>query len=146
LLMRSILSSPAATEAARGTPAEIPISRALEALSGRTDPSLEHLPADQKLLRQFDVAALALRTLADVQPLALLADDVQWADQDSLRALRYAVRTDAASPIFILLAMRPEETATVTEAVTLIADMERMGLIRRLRPGRFSHAETLAFL
>src|SRR5438034_1081991 len=72
----------------------------------------------------------------------LFADDIQWADEDSLRALRYAVRTDADSPIFLLLALRPEETAQVTEVVTLVADMERMGLIRRVKLGRFTQMET----
>ncbi len=146
LLMRSILSSPGATEAAEGTDAEPVLRRALQALSGRGDASLETLPADQKLLRQFDLTALALRALALIRPVALFADDIQWADEDSLRALRYAVRTDAASPIFLLLAMRPEETAVLTEAVNLIADMERIGLIRRLRLDRFTPAETAAFL
>src|SRR5262249_13855732 len=63
-----------------------------------------------------------------------------------LRALRYVVRSDPGSPILLLLTMRPEETAEVTEAVTLIVDMERMGLIRRLRLARFTQAETAAFL
>ncbi|MDP9342823.1 MAG: AAA family ATPase [Actinomycetota bacterium] len=146
LLMRSVLSSPDAAEAVQGTDAEPVLRRALQALSGHGDASLETLPADQKLLRQFDLVALALRALALVKPVALFADDVQWADEDSLRALRYAVRTDAASPIFLLLAMRPEETAVLTEAVNLIADMERIGLIRRLRLDRFTPAETAAFL
>src|SRR5205823_2406405 len=122
------------------------LRRALQALSGRDDSSLESMPADLKLLRQFDLATLAVRALAAVKPLALFADDIQWADEDSLRALRYAVRTDAGSPIFLLIAMRPEETAQVTEAVTLIADMERMGLIRRVKLGRFTQIETAAFL
>src|SRR5204863_9216162 len=146
LLMRSILSAKTVWDAAAGTVAEEPIERALRALSGRGDPSVESLPADQKLLRQFDLAALALRTLAGVSPVALFADDIQWADEDSLRALRYAVRTDAASPIFLVLAMRPEETALVTEAVTLLADMERMGLVRRMQVHRLAPTDTTAFL
>ncbi len=146
LLMRSILTCGPANEVAEGTPAQELLTRALQALSGRDDPSLESLPADQKLLRQFDLVTLALRALAEIRPLALFADDIQWADEDSLRALRYVVRTDAASPIFLLLALRPEETAQVTEAVTLIADMERMGIIRRLKLGRFTQLETAAFL
>ena len=76
----------------------------------------------------------------------MLADNIQWADADSLRALRYVIRSDPGSPILLLLTMRPEETAEVTEAVTLIVDMERMGLIRRLRLARFTQAETATFL
>jgi DNA-binding CsgD family transcriptional regulator len=146
LLMRSILTSTPATDAAAGTAAQDILQRALQALSGREDSSLDSLPPDQMLLRQFDLATLAVRELAAVRPLALFADDIQWADEDSLRALRYVVRTDAASPIFLMLAMRPEETARVTEAVTLIADMERMGLIRRMKLGRFTQIDTGAFL
>ena len=146
LLMRSILSSMPATEAAEGTAAEDIVRRAQQALSGRDDSSLGSLPADQQLLRQYDLATMAIRTLAAVRPVALFVDDIQWADEDSLRALRYVVRTDAASPIFLLLAMRPEETAQLTEAVTLVADMERMGLIRRVKLGRFTQVDTAAFL
>ena len=45
----------------------------------------------------------------------------------AFRLLRYVIRTEGASPIFVLFSIRPEELATVTEAVTLIADMERCG-------------------
>ena len=146
LLMRSILASEPASNAAEGTVAEETLHRALQTLSGRGDPAFESLPADQKLLRQFDQAAVALRAVASITPLALFVDDLQWADEDSLRALRYVVRTDSASPIFLVLSMRPEETAFLTEAVTLVADMERMGLVRRVKVGRFTQAETAAFL
>ncbi|HXJ67179.1 MAG TPA: AAA family ATPase [Actinomycetota bacterium] len=146
LLMRSILPAAAAADEVAGTDAEEILARALRDLSGRTDPGLESLPADQKLLRQFDLAALALRSVSHAKPLALFVDDLQWADEDSLRALRYAVRTDAASPIFLMLALRPEETAMVTEAVTLVADMERMGMVRRLQVGRLAPTDTTAFL
>jgi DNA-binding CsgD family transcriptional regulator len=149
LLMRSILSSALGGEhgapAATG-PAGEAVQRALRAMSGHDDPTLEGMPADQRLLRQFDLATLAMRALAAERPLAVLADNIQWADADSLRALRYVIRSDPGSPILLLLTMRPEETAQVTEAVTLIVDMERMGLIRRLRLSRFTQAETATFL
>jgi len=146
LLMRSLLSCGRIAEVAAGTAAEDLVRRANEALSGRPDIALDSMPAEQRLLRQFDIAAVTIRELAAIKPLALLIDDVQWADEDSLRALRYVARTVASSPVFVLLAMRPEESATVTEAVTLVADLERMGLIRRLRPERLTSVETQAFL
>ncbi|MDP9237600.1 MAG: AAA family ATPase [Chloroflexota bacterium] len=146
LLMRSFFSSSRVAEAAAGTAAEELVKRAKEALSGRPDIALDSMPADQRLLRQFDIAAVTIRELAAIKPLALLIDDVQWADEDSLRALRYVARTVASSPVFLLLAMRPEESATVNEAVTLVADLERMGLVRRLRAVRLTSVETQAFL
>ena len=86
------------------------------------------------------------RALAGIRPLALLIDDVQWADDDTLRLLRYVVRSDAERPVFLFLTIRPDEFASVTEAVNFVADMERMGLVRRLRPGRFSSIETAELL
>jgi DNA-binding CsgD family transcriptional regulator/tetratricopeptide (TPR) repeat protein len=142
LLARSIVGAPEVAEAVTGTDSESAIAAAADALAGRDDPAFAGLPADQRLLRSFDLATLAMRALTAVRPLALLIDDMQWADEDSLRLLRYVIRTEGASPIFVLFSIRPEELATVTEAVTLIADMERMRTIRRLKLSRFTVVET----
>src|SRR5690606_25210781 len=92
------------------------------------------------------LAAMALHALAAKRPLALLVDDLQWADEDSLRLLRYLVRTGAASPILLVLATRPDETASVHEAVTLLADLDRLGILERLRLSRFSQLESTELL
>ena len=146
LVARSIFGSVAATEAADGTPAEDALRRVCAALSNTDDTGLESLAPDRQLLRVFDLAAVAVRALAAERPLAIMVDDMQWADEDSLRMLRYIVRTDAASRIVLLLASRPDEVAFVNEAVTLLADTERMGLLRRLKLGRFSQLESTEFL
>jgi DNA-binding NarL/FixJ family response regulator len=140
LLARSILGAAAA---APNTPS---LTSALNALAGQDDPAFGGLTPDQKLLRTFDLAAIAIRDLAATQPLAILVDDLQWADDDSLRLLRYVVRSVTASPIALLASIRPEELAFVTEAVTLLADMERFGVVRRLRLGRFTQPESATFL
>ena len=146
LVARSIFASPAAVEAADSTPAEQPLHRAVGSISGQDEPGLEGLSPDQRLLRAFDLAAVAISALGSVRPLAILVDDVQWADDDSLRLLRYALRTVSSSPVLFVFSIRPEEMAMVTEAVTLVADMERMGLLRRLRLTRFGQVETIEFL
>ncbi len=146
LLSRSIIGSPEGIAAASGTPAAEAVERSLGALSGHDDPSLDSLPPNQKLLRALDLAAIAVRSLAAQRPVALLIDDLQWADDDSLRLLRYIVRADAGSPIFLMGAVRPEEFALVTEAVNLVADMERLGMVRRLKLNRFTQVESAEFL
>ena len=146
LVARSIVGSAEATEAARGTHAEEALARCMDAMTGQDDPSLASLSPDRKLLRTLDLGAVAIRDMAALRPVALLVDDLQWADDDSLRLLRYIVRADAASPIFLLFAIRPEELAFVTEAVNLVADTERVGLVRRLWLNRFSQPETKALL
>ncbi len=146
LLARSILGSQQAVEAAAGDAAEEPLAGCLGAMSGQDDPALASLPADQRLLRTFDLGAVAFRALAEKSGLAILIDNLQWADDDSLRLLRYVVRADAANPILLIFAIRPEEFALITEAVNLIADMDRMGVIRRLKLNRFTPTETREFL
>jgi tetratricopeptide (TPR) repeat protein len=147
LLARSIVGSPQAVhDAAERPEAADAIARCLGSMSGQDDPGLATLPADRRLLRTFDLGAVAFRALAAERPLAVLIDDLQWSDDDSLRLLRYVVRSDAASPIFLMLAIRPEELALVTEAVNLIADMDRMGLLRRMKVNRLTQQETRELL
>jgi DNA-binding NarL/FixJ family response regulator len=146
LVARSLFSSSAIRDTAAGTPAEVAVDRVLAAISGRDEPGFETLSPDAKLLRAFDIAGVAASALATLRPLAVLIDDIQWADDDTLRLLRYVVRSDADRPIFLFLAIRPDEFASTTEAVNFVADMERMGLVRRLRLERFSSGETAELL
>ncbi|HEY4752611.1 MAG TPA: AAA family ATPase, partial [Candidatus Limnocylindrales bacterium] len=146
LVARSLFASGAIQDAAADTPAEKAVNRVVEAISGRDERGFERLSPDAKLLRVFDLGASAISALAGLRPLALLVDDVQWADDDTLRLLRYVVRSDADRPVFMLLTIRPDEFASVTEAVNFVADMERMGLVRRLRLGRFGPVETMELL
>ena len=143
LLARSILGSPEAIQATTERPetAEA-LARSLDSMSGQDDPGLATLPADRRLLRTFDLGAVAFRALAAAGPLAVLVDDLQWSDDDSLRMLRYVIRSIATSPIYLMLAIRPEELALVTEAVNLLADMDRMGLLRRMKVDRLTQSET----
>ncbi len=142
LLARSIVGSPGALTAARSPESAEALARCLDSMSGQDDPGLASLPPDARVLRTFDLGAVAFRALAAERPLALLIDDLQWADDDSLRLIRYVVRSVGASPILLVFAIRPEELALVTEAVNLIADMDRIGLLRRVKVNRFTQAET----
>ncbi len=146
LVARSLFGNGALRETAVGTRAEVAVRRVTDALSGRDEPGFETLSPDAKLLRTFDLAGIAIQELATVKPIALLLDDVQWADDDTLRMLRYAIRSVAEQPVFLFLNFRSDELAKVAEAVNFIADMERMGLVRRLRVSRFAAAETALLL
>jgi hypothetical protein len=146
LVARSILGSPEAINAATDDKTADELTRCLDSMSGQDDPGLATLSPDHRLLRTFDLGAVAFRALATERPLAVLIDDLQWSDEDSLRLLRYVVRTDGASPIFLMFAIRPEEFAVVTEAVNLVADMGRVGVVRRLKLDRFSQTDTREFL
>ena len=117
------------------------IEHARETLTGQ-DPALTGLLPDQRMLRVLDQATLAIRAMALERPVALFLDDVQWADTDSLRVLRYLVRTEPALPVLVVLALRTEEATAATELVNLLADLERLGLIRRMVIARFRQSQT----
>ncbi|HYN69521.1 MAG TPA: AAA family ATPase, partial [Candidatus Eisenbacteria bacterium] len=146
LLAQSLFAAGAIREAGVGTAAEEATRRVVDAISGRDEAGFASLSPEAKLLRAFDLAGVAVGLLAMNRPLAILIDDVQWADDDTLRLLRYVVRSDADQPVFLFLTVRPDEFAGVSEAVNFVADMERMGLVRRLRPGRFTAVETAELL
>src|SRR5205814_3692374 len=116
LLARSIIGSAASSPAAERPEVRTALTACLDAMSGNDDPSLASLPPDRRLLRTFDLGAVAVRSVAAEQPLAILVDDVQWSD-DSLRLLRYLVRSIGSSPVLLVFAIRPEELALVSEAV-----------------------------
>ena len=122
------------------------IDRARKALRGEDEAGFNGMPADERLLRAFDVCSMAMLAISREKPMALLLDDFQWADQDSIRLLRYVVRANASAPMYLMMTIRPEETAQVSEIVNLLADLERMGILRRLRVERLHQNETTQML
>jgi tetratricopeptide (TPR) repeat protein len=145
LLARGIFAGAALRESAAGAELES-LDRTRELLAGRDDPTMADLPPDLRVLRVYDQVTMVLRAVATQRPFALLLDDLQWADDDSLRALRYLARTEPTAPIFLMLVIRPEESAVVGELTKLLADLERLGIIRRIRLSRFRQPDTAALL
>jgi class 3 adenylate cyclase/DNA-binding CsgD family transcriptional regulator len=146
LLFRTLLGDPRVSRIAEQAMVLEPLDRAQAALSGSGAFRDEGLAPQEQTLRLFDDVANAFAALARERPLALLIDDIQWADEESIRLIRYLVRTLASVPIFMLIATRPHSDRSTGGASNLIADMERMHLARRLRLDRFSRAETEALL
>ena len=146
LLARSVFAAQSLRDAAHDGIAAAAIGRATEAIQGSREPGVAGLSPAERLLRAFDLSAVALAEVAAQQPLALLVDDIQWADDDSLRMLRYVVRSIASSRLFLLLALRSEELTHTEEAVNLLADMDRIGAVRRLRLARFTQPESAELL
>jgi DNA-binding CsgD family transcriptional regulator len=60
--------------------------------------------------------------LAADGPLALVVDDLQWADSPSARALAFIARRLEGQPLALVLATRPLDPALMPEAATLVAE------------------------
>ncbi|MGH9649674.1 MAG: ATP-binding protein, partial [Terriglobales bacterium] len=145
ILLRTLLVSTSMERLADEASAREMLEQARDVLWGRQQIPGGLSPSEQ-MLRVYDMATVALRSVASAHPLALLFDDIQWADEDSLKLIRYLVRTSSADPMFFMLCSRPEPGVSVTPATTLLADLERMRLVRRLRLERFTRMQTQELL
>jgi AAA ATPase domain/Bacterial transcriptional activator domain len=59
--------------------------------------------------RRLLFEALARAVLAPARPLLLVADDLHWADQETLQFLHYLLRAHPEAPLLVVAAARPEE-------------------------------------
>jgi class 3 adenylate cyclase/tetratricopeptide (TPR) repeat protein len=141
LLFRSLLTSPHMTSIAREAMASEQLSQAQEAISGRSQ-RMEALSPQEQMLRTFDEVATTVLALTRERPLALMLDDLQWADEDSIQLIRYLVRTVASGPIFLLISLRPYSDSSSGGASKLIADLDRMRVTQVLRLERLSRIQT----
>jgi DNA-binding CsgD family transcriptional regulator len=140
-ILRTLLTSGSIQALADEASARDALERARDVVAGRGQADTGLSPAEH-MLRVYDVATVAIRTIAESRPLALLFDDLQWADEDSLKLVRYLVRTSSTSPIFIMLAQRPDTGSGLSAGTSLVADLERMGIARRTKLERLTRAET----
>jgi class 3 adenylate cyclase/tetratricopeptide (TPR) repeat protein len=145
LLFRSLLGSPRMAAIARDAMALEPVDRARDAVGGRSTDIGENLSPQERMLRIFDDVASAVAALTRERPVALLFDDLQWADDDSIQLIRYLVRTLPSAPIFLLITVRPYSESS-SGADKLIADLDRMRVTQVLRLERFTRPETAELL
>ena len=141
LLFRSLLNSPRTIAIAQQAMSLEALDRAQEAVAG-SGARAEGLSPQERMLRTFDEVTSAFLALTRERPLALLFDDVQWADDDSIQLIRYLVRTLASGPIFLLISLRPHSDSVSGGAGKLIADLDRMRVTQVLRLQRLSRLQT----
>lgn len=89
--------------------------------------------------RQIDLQAWAMRLfveLASRQPLMLILDDLHWADQASLDALRLLTRDIGEQPILVIGVYRDDEVTRRHPLFTLLPVLVRESAVERitLRP------------
>lgn len=141
LIFRSLLASPRVAAMAREAMALEPLDRARDAISGGSGARDSGLTPQEQMLRIFDEVAAAVAALSRDRPVALLFDDLQWADEDSIQLIRYLVRTLPSAPLFLFFTVRPYSESS-SGAGKLIADLDRMRVTRVLRLERFTRSET----
>jgi len=98
------------------------------------------LPDDEQRRRLF--AALGRALLAAGGPLLLVADDIQWADRESLRFVHHLLRTASGLPLMVAATVRHEEVDAGHPARALIEGMRALGRIDEMRLRRLAPEET----
>ncbi|MFC8094584.1 ATP-binding protein [Streptomyces sp. NPDC057301] len=82
----------------------------------------------RQLLRMFDL-------LQDINPVAIVIDDIQWADVQSLRSLAFALRRMEADHVVVLMIGRSlggDNLSVRPEAEALVASLEDNGHVERI--------------
>ena len=104
-----------------------------------------HLPppellgdADLERTRLFEAVSRLIERVAAERPLALLVDDLHWADAASLELLHYLARGLAGQRVLLLGAYRLEEARTHPGLRTMVRSLQRLGLAEELPVGALS--------
>lgn len=96
--------------------------------------------------RVLFAAKAFLDALTEHAPLALLLDDLQWADSASLRLLRHLVHHTRSSRILILGTYRDAAVDKTHPLNDVIRDLGREGLAERLPVGRLDPGGTAVLI
>jgi DNA-binding SARP family transcriptional activator len=96
---------------------------------------------DQRLLL-FE--ALAGAILAHAGPLLLVADDLHWADRETLQFLHYLLRAHPQAPLLVVAAARREELDQGHPLHDLLSGLRALDRVAEVEVGRLSGEETAA--
>lgn len=101
--------------------------RAVTLLPGETPVEATPVPGGEaERFRLFDAVVSFLAGLAEQQPLVVVLDDLQWADEGSLRLLEFAARHLAAEAVLILGACREEEAGPLLRRLAATSEQIRL--------------------
>ena len=103
-------------------------------------PLPDPLPEGEQRQRLFDALARAMR--AAPSPLLLIADDLHWADAETLHFLHYLIRTEPTAPLLIAATARSDETDEGHPLLELTTALRALGRCEEIELGRLSRAET----
>jgi DNA-binding SARP family transcriptional activator len=115
------------------------LARLLPELATRAAPP-EPLPEAELRRRLFGAIGRAL--LAAGAPLLLIADDVQWADAQSLRLIHYLMRAAPSARLLVAATARREELGERHPLADLTTALQALGRFSQIELDRLGREET----
>lgn len=106
------------------------------------EPGVEPVTTSESSLRLFEAMMELVQRLAARQPLVVLLEDLQWADESSLRLFAFVARRITRIRVLLLGTARAEDLATTPLLREILDEMERDGPAARVEVGPLSERET----
>jgi DNA-binding SARP family transcriptional activator/tetratricopeptide (TPR) repeat protein len=97
-------------------------------------------------IRVFEAVSHFLRELVSSRPLLLVLENLQWADETSLRLFTFLVRRIDAWPLLMVGIVRKEELGESTVLRRLLQETEGRSSLQQLALGALSRADTAALV
>ena len=97
-------------------------------------------------IRVFEAVSHFLRELVASRPLLLVLENLQWADETSLRLFTFLVRRIDAWPLLMVGIVRKEDLRESTVLRRLLQETDGRFSLRQLPLGALSRADTLALI
>jgi DNA-binding SARP family transcriptional activator len=94
--------------------------------------------------RRLLFEALAGAVLAPAGPLLLVADDLHWADQETMQFLHYLLRAHPEAPLLVVATARREELDPGHPLHQLLTGLRALERVVEVEVGRLSREETAA--
>jgi DNA-binding SARP family transcriptional activator len=89
-------------------------------------------PGPEQSVRLFEAVAHLLEALAALEPLLLILEDLQWADEMSVRLLGFLARRLAGAPALLVATLREEDLDDAPLVCGLVDDLARDGRVTLL--------------
>jgi DNA-binding CsgD family transcriptional regulator/tetratricopeptide (TPR) repeat protein len=94
--------------------------------------------------RLFEIVLAVFQRLAAAGPLVICIEDVQWADQATRELIEFLVRTLRDERVLFVLTTRTDESGSVADHSTFLAELEREDNVERLELRPFDRTELAA--
>jgi DNA-binding CsgD family transcriptional regulator/tetratricopeptide (TPR) repeat protein len=127
---------PALEELSRGSRAQL---AALLPGLDQLDPEPRHDPSAQ--VRLFEALVELLDVLSERQPVALILEDMHWADRSTRTFVSFLARGLRQERVLLVFTYRADELHRRHPLRPLLSELERLDLVRRIELAPFDRAE-----